>query len=351
MIEINAPLHDSAVLYSAALPVDCAAVTDVGRNRENNEDTFILSSLWNDSALLAVAIDGMGGYSGGEVAAAIAAEEILDYLQASPNGLRETLLRQALVAANNKIFEARSHMPEYSSMGCVVTAVLVDFEKPAICMAHVGDTRLYRLAGDAFAKLSHDHSFVGYMEETGELSEEEAMAHPRRNVIQRALGLERLTPDSEYVETAVFPVLPGTSLMLCSDGLCDMVRSAEMSEILSDSTTTPLEKAEALVNAANKAGGKDNVTVLVLSFIDTNKPRVGEHLQEQSLPPVQPPPIPDELIAAANTGITIEIPADTPAKAPSSKMNLGEMLLLGFEILVFLAMIGAFVFMLCASAA
>ena len=238
--------------------------TDKGQIRANNEDTFIAQNIWDENHILAVAIDGVGGYDGGEIASGLAQKLIVEYLENYSNGERLELLKQAVIYANNTIFAERKNLQQYSSMSCVLTAVLVEVEDRRINMAHVGDTRLYQFANNQLLKLSHDHSLVGYREEIGELTEEEAMKHPQRNVIGRDIGSTYLeNGNTDYVETATFPLLPHSTLLLCSDGLCDMVTSNQMVDILRQSISLE-EKVNALITAANNAGGKDNVTVILV---------------------------------------------------------------------------------------
>ncbi|MDE5638951.1 MAG: hypothetical protein K2I47_04050, partial [Odoribacter sp.] len=164
---------------------------------------------------------------------------------------------------------------------CVLTAVLVEIKAMRINMAHVGDTRLYQFANGILAKLSHDHSLVGYREEIGELTEEEAMKHPQRNVIGRDVGSTLLeTSNDDYVEVSSFPLLSKSILLLCSDGLCDMLTSAQMSSVLQEDSTVE-KKVEALIDAANAAGGKDNVTV-VLVDIDMDDKSLMTYIEEKT---------------------------------------------------------------------
>lgn len=247
-------------------PVSFYGASDLGRIRNNNEDDFIVQYIWDKNHVLAVVIDGVGGYEGGEVAAALAHETIVAYLEQYPDGERQELLKQAVIAANNKINAERELQPQFSHMSCVLTAALVELEGRRINMAHVGDTRLYEFANGMLSKLSHDHSLVGYREEIGDLTEEQAMKHPQRNIISRDVGSSLLDVGSSgYIETSVFPLLSDSTLMLCSDGLCDMVTSAQMTEILR-SHNSAKSKVEALIAAANEAGGKDNVTVVVVDI-------------------------------------------------------------------------------------
>ncbi len=241
-----------------------AGVSDVGCRRDNNEDAYVVQTIWNDTTVLAVAIDGVGGYDGGERAAALAQEKIVEYLENYPNGELLGLLKRAVIYANNAIYNERSTVSQYSRMSCVLTAVLVDYRYRNIYMAHVGDTRLYSYVDGELVKLSHDHSYVGYLEEVGELSEEEAMQHPERNVISRDVGSQLLQNSEEkFVEVASFTLPPSSILMLCSDGLCDMITSLQMKQILQQDISIK-EKCDALVAAANEAGGRDNVTVVLV---------------------------------------------------------------------------------------
>ena len=238
--------------------------TDMGRKRTNNEDAFIAQNIWDEKHILAVAIDGVGGYEGGEVAAELAQKNIVKYLETYPNGERLDLLKQAVIFANNAIFDERKQSANLCSMSCVLTAALIEVESRRINMAHVGDTRLYQYVDGVLTKLSHDHSLIGYREEIGELSEEEAMNHPQRNIIGRDVGSTRLESNAnDYVEVASFPLEAHSSLMLCSDGLCDMITSQQMKSILDENLPTE-KKVDTLIEAANIAGGKDNVTVVLV---------------------------------------------------------------------------------------
>lgn len=238
--------------------------TDMGKIRTNNEDAYIAQYIWDKEHILAVAIDGVGGYDGGEVAAELARTSIIEYLENYPNGERLELLKQAVISANNTIYAERKNQPQFSNMSCVLTAALIEIKGRRINMAHVGDTRLYQYANGTITKLSHDHSLIGYREEIGELSEDEAMHHPQRNVIGRDVGSKLLdNGNNDYVEISSFPLLSKSTLLLCSDGLCDMLTSNQMVSILQTKQQVE-EKTTALIDSANNAGGKDNVTVVIV---------------------------------------------------------------------------------------
>lgn len=244
--------------------VQYAAMTDTGRKKAGNEDRCYCANLWDDRHILAMAVDGVGGYAGGEIAARIAVEETAGYLEHYRNGERSQLLAEALVHANNTIFRQRFSEDRLYRMCCVMTVALFDLEKGCIYMAHVGDTRMYAHSGGRIIKLSHDHSPVGRDEEMGYLTEIEAMENPFRNIVEKAVGEQPLDNATDFVETNVFPMGNGITWMLCSDGLTDMITSANISLIL-DSDGTLESKAQELIDAANDAGGKDNITVVLVS--------------------------------------------------------------------------------------
>lgn len=239
-------------------------VCDIGCVRKNNEDNMVLRQLWTDNYMLAVVIDGVGGQEGGEVAAAIVAESISNFLDVYRNGDPQELLCQAVQHANNDIFSHREQDSRLAYMSCVLTAAIIDSRNSQVYMAHVGDTRLYLYTDGKLQKLSHDHSLVGYREEIGDLTEEEAMHHPQRNIISRDVGSE-LQKAASFVESASFPLYGKNVIMLCSDGLCDMITSAQMSAVLGKEEELG-NRCRELVETAKKAGGCDNVTVLLVEY-------------------------------------------------------------------------------------
>ena len=241
--------------------------TDTGLKRDHNEDNYVSTELWGSSILLCC-IDGVGGMAGGDVCSAAVAEKIEQYLkQMQPGDNPGGVLKQVLVRVNDDIISMQKDKPEYNEMACVLTAILVDTESNKVYMAHVGDTRLYEFADGQLTKLSHDHSPIGLREDMGILSEYEAMAHPKRNIIERCIGDMPLDDDTDYIETAEFPFKPGATYLLCSDGLTDLVTAAGISQILTGDTDVD-DKADKLIAAANNAGGKDNITVLLLDNPD-----------------------------------------------------------------------------------
>lgn len=238
-------------------------ITDKGKRREKNEDTFFARETFNKQFLIAGVIDGVGGYEGGDIAAGIARSVIMQNLETLAENVFGAL-RRAIIAANAKINEEKKEAGINERMACVLTCVVADIKNNKCWYAHVGDTRIYLLRDHSLVKISKDHSVVGFLEESGRISEEEAMRHPRRNEINKALGFEEdITTPEDFIETGESPFLPGDLLLLCSDGLTDMVSSAAIMQILT-SKKNLTSKAKALVDAANDSGGNDNITAVLV---------------------------------------------------------------------------------------
>ncbi|WP_256004300.1 PP2C family protein-serine/threonine phosphatase [Pedobacter deserti] len=238
-------------------------LTDPGRVRDNNEDTFIAEKTKNNDVVIACVIDGVGGYAGGEIASAIARKSIIQFLN-RPNADYPALMRDAIIAADEDIRAEKIKNNGHEQMACVLTLAVADLDKNQFWYAHVGDTRLYLLRDRSLVKISKDQSFVGFMEDSGRLTEEEAMRHPKRNEINKALGFGvSIAAQQDYIETGHSPFLPGDVLLVCSDGLSDMVNRQQMTDIL-NSPASLQQKAEALVKAANLNGGLDNITVVLV---------------------------------------------------------------------------------------
>jgi PPM family protein phosphatase len=236
-----------------------SALTDVGRRRLGNEDAFVC-----DPPLFAVA-DGMGGAQAGELASQLAAAA----LEERSGGLRGEEGMTALVQdANARIFRRALADPTAAGMGTTVTAALVDEEDGAVTIAHVGDSRAYRLRGGRLEQLTDDHSLVAELVRSGRLTQEEADQHPHRSVITRALGTE----EAVAVDTFTISMEPGDLYLICSDGLTSMVADDEILGLLTAAEGDLDRAAESLVAAANAGGGEDNVTV-VLVAIEEGAPR------------------------------------------------------------------------------
>ncbi|MFD1257854.1 protein phosphatase 2C domain-containing protein [Mucilaginibacter terrae] len=304
-------------------------LTDVGQVRSNNEDTFIAQKTADNRYVLASVIDGVGGYTGGEVAAALAREEIIQQMD-ELSGDIITAMISAFKLAGKRIYDRKRQEKELESMACVATLAIVDVENNQFYYAHVGDTRLYLLRDGSLVKITKDHSFVGFLEDSGRISESAAMNHPKRNEINKALGFDTLIDtDNAYIETGDSPFLSGDMLLLCSDGLTDLVDKNEIISILTQNTSLK-DKATQLINAANNYGGKDNITVVL---VQNNK-------TAQSFSATMPTPVVKKKIIEDTVTAPIQTspakPITKPAEVTAKKGN-GLSYILGMLCLLLLA--------------
>ena len=247
------------------------ALTDVGRKRKGNEDAFHV----NPDQNLFVVADGMGGHAAGEVASKIAVDSINEFVCMTsgdeeitwPFGLDENMsydgnrLKTAIRYANNKVLAATKESAEYEGMATTVVSVLID--GATANLAHVGDSRIYLFRAGTLTQLTSDHSWVNEQLQAGMLTAEQARAHPLRNVVTRALGGR---PDLD-VEMQIHEALAGDLVLLCSDGLTTMVTDAEIARLLDEGASDVEKSAKALVDEANKNGGEDNISVVLLKFV------------------------------------------------------------------------------------
>ncbi len=242
-----------------------AAWTDVGKRRQDNEDCHAVVP---DLGLYLVA-DGMGGHKGGRVASRLACEEAVravGVLDDSSGSLVERL-REAVTRANREVFEAARHDPELSGMGTTFVGMMFDTQR--LALAHVGDSRAYVLRGGRLRPLSDDHSVVGEMLRRHEITEEDAREHPHRHVLTRALGVGA-TVDPQLAEMTP---LPDDLFILCSDGLTSHIRDDEIEKRVRDARDLATA-ARDLVDAANHAGGLDNITVVLIRCLaDASDPK------------------------------------------------------------------------------
>jgi PPM family protein phosphatase len=270
---------------------ETAGRTDAGRKRRRNEDSFVV-----DPPLFVVA-DGMGGAQAGEVASRLAAAAFREFHEADELDSEERV-RAIIREANRRIYERARSDAEVSGMGTTVTAALLAGAQVSI--GHVGDSRAYLVRDGRLEQLTEDHSLVGDLMRSGRISPEEAEIHPQRSVITRALGTD---PEVD-VDTFTVDASPGDVFLLCSDGLTTMVADDDILTIVADTSALD-DAAKALVKAANRSGGEDNVTVVLFAV-------AGE---EQAL---------EETIASGNgrgsdadledTLAGVEIPAELRAK-------------------------------------
>ncbi len=227
----------------------CAGESHVGMVRSNNEDRIYTDP---DRGIFLV-VDGIGGQAAGEKAAEIAVERVKARLERR-TGSTEERIREAITVANNEILEAAAANPEWRGMA-----------EGRVIAGHVGDSRLYQIRRGKIRKITHDHSPVGEREDNQEISEAEAMRHPRRNEVYRDVGSQQHAPDDpDFIEIRNEVFDSESALLLCSDGLSDQVKSAEILETVLANAGHPGGAVHELIEAANRAGGKDNVSVVVV---------------------------------------------------------------------------------------
>ncbi|HMM20472.1 MAG TPA: Stp1/IreP family PP2C-type Ser/Thr phosphatase [Selenomonadales bacterium] len=222
------------------------AKSDIGRVREINEDSFICAP-----PLLVVA-DGMGGHVAGEVASQLAAATLQKCVLSQTDQPAAAALNKAIEQANTLIYRMAKEKNELSGMGTTVTAAYVD--EAVLYWGHVGDSRLYLVRDGELQQITEDHSLVGELVRSGSISAEEALTHPHRNILTRAVG----TSDQVRVDSGAIDLREGDVVLLCTDGLTNMVPDEEIRDILLDGANA----VEALIDRANAAGGLDNITVI-----------------------------------------------------------------------------------------
>lgn len=228
------------------------AATHVGKVREINEDAYYLPE---DGERFAAVADGMGGHQAGEVASAIAIRVFTDEIRGKTPC--EEVLKEAVRRANHAIYEEGARDPQKRGMGTTLTALWYDDEN--IYLTHVGDSRAYLLRNRALMQLSNDHSLVSELVALGEITPEQALTHPQRNFITRALGTgRRAEPDIVHLDFQ-----PGDAWLLCSDGLTTHMRAAEIAAVLLRPDPWP-DKLQALIDTALLRGGRDNITVVAV---------------------------------------------------------------------------------------
>jgi PPM family protein phosphatase len=233
-----------------------AGESDLGLHRQVNEDRFHVDL----GRGLFIVIDGVGGQAAGGKAADTALTMLRRRLERE-TGPKTERVREAVTIANNEIYRLASLRPEWSGMACVLTVVLVEDSRAII--GHVGDTRLYKLRDSRIEKVTRDHSPVGEREDADEISELEAMRHPRRNEVYRDVGSEAHdAADADFVDLQEISFEADEALLLCSDGLTDLVPSASLNQIVTQFAGDPRQVVRVLIDAAKDAGGKDNITVV-----------------------------------------------------------------------------------------
>ncbi|MET0218407.1 MAG: Stp1/IreP family PP2C-type Ser/Thr phosphatase [Burkholderiales bacterium] len=258
--------------------LEIVSATHVGRLRDHNEDSIGIDG----DRGVAILADGMGGYNAGEVASGIAVAMLMTELEAAlsretphlirvgdsePTGV--ALLRDTIDRANLSILQAARGQPQYAGMGTTLVTAL--FHDDRVAVAHIGDSRLYRLRGDVFEQITRDHSLLQEQIDSGMLSREQARRSQNKNLVTRALGIDR----GVEAEIHVHDVLPQDVYLICSDGLSDMVPDEDLHLALSSLRERLQLAADHLVRMANDNGGRDNISVILVRVLHSYPASVG----------------------------------------------------------------------------
>jgi serine/threonine protein phosphatase PrpC len=237
-----------------------AAGTDKGLLREINEDSCMIIPGCSSSPYAFIIADGMGGHNCGEIASRMAVEYVSEFMRSNGSKLgRDNMqqeLRSVVEQANRAVYEKSLESDEYSGMGTTLTIAVIDGE--TLTAAHVGDSRLYMVRDGEIRQLTEDHSYIGELLRSGSLTREEAEKHPGRNIITRAVGC---SPEI-LVDVVSQEIMKNDIFILCTDGLTNMICDNEISGIVRENS--PEEACSRLIEAANRQGGDDNITVIVI---------------------------------------------------------------------------------------
>ena len=236
--------------------------TDIGKVRNMNQDSFLISENENGLKLYILA-DGMGGYKGGEIASKVATTAVCKYITEKFDEIYKDkdsifdLLEDAITFANSAIYEESEQDEELQDMGTTLEVVLI--YKNKIYIGHIGDSRIYRIRKNNMKKITTDHSYVEKLIQDGDITREESYNHPKKNLLMKALGT-----DKEVEPDLIYTVLSKNDMIIiCSDGLTNMISETEILDIVKESNSEDV--ANTLVEVANDSGGLDNITVI---FID-----------------------------------------------------------------------------------
>lgn len=238
-------------------------ISDIGRCRKNNEDAYHITAGDDPAHNIYVVADGMGGCNAGEVASSSAIEAFLDYFKQEKEhaGSEEILdlMTGAVAAANEAVYRKSNSAREFAEMGTTLVAAVIREEK--LFIVHVGDSRAYLYRKKMLKPLTTDHSYVMELVKMGSITKEEAAEHPKRNIITRAVGIKQ----DVQADTMIRQVKKGDLLLLCSDGLSGMLKEEEIAKIL-DKRCSLDRKAAVLVDEANKHGGYDNISLVLVEI-------------------------------------------------------------------------------------
>ena len=237
--------------------------SDVGKVRDHNEDHVFLSQQFDNGAYIAIVADGMGGHLAGEVASQTAVEVIYKELHsyvAKASHLHDLkyVLEEAIYVANKIVYQKSMNEERYRGMGTTVLVAIVNEE--GILLGHIGDSRAYLLDKGNIRQLTSDHSLVNELVKSGQISEEEAIKHPRKNILTRALG----TDEKVKADLDLFTWEKGQTLLLCSDGLTNELQEDKILETIYHSSVNPSIAVGQLIDLANQEEGKDNISVILI---------------------------------------------------------------------------------------
>lgn len=249
------------------------AKSDIGKMREMNQDSFYVSDLEKDELNLYILADGMGGYKGGEIASYLAVSSAKKYITNNFKKIKKDresileLLKDAVIYANKIIYERAIKDPDLHDMGTTLDICLIYNNK--VFIGHIGDSRVYRIRKNIIRKLTTDHSYVEKLLKEGTITKEEAYNHPKKNMLMKALGCSLLVEPDVICKG----FLKDDILLMCSDGLTNMLRDNEIYSLLLNNPDKPVE---ALIKNANDLGGYDNITAIIIDNID-----IGEETKER----------------------------------------------------------------------
>jgi PPM family protein phosphatase len=261
-LALHAPVTASIAYRASTVPFDIFSATDPGRARSNNEDAVMVDA----GCGLAVLADGMGGYNAGEVASGMATQficgELSRWLRAAPPATGVPEVKRAMDIccdnANRAIFNAAHANPQYAGMG--TTLVMAVAHQTQLLVGHVGDARAYRWRGARLEQITRDHSLLQEQIDAGLITPAQAAASAHKNLVTRAVGVE----DTVLLEIHAHEVQPGDIYLLCSDGLSDMLSDAAIAHLLNSGGQSLEQTGSALITAANDAGGRDNISVILM---------------------------------------------------------------------------------------
>lgn len=236
------------------------ATSDVGKTRQINEDFYYISSE-NEPVKLFIVADGMGGYNGGEIASKLAVDSARYYILSNFESSKEdkesllNLVKNSSMYANMIVYEKAMKNEELKNMGTTLDICLI-YENKAF-ISHIGDSRVYRIRKDFMRRLTKDHSYVQQLVDEGKITKEESVNHPKKNMLIKALGC------TEYIEpdVTVKGFIKGDIMLMCSDGLTNMIPENEILKILKENLDDP---SKVLVDRANELGGLDNITAVII---------------------------------------------------------------------------------------